>query len=78
MNGKFTDDKERMSYALGLNMGDYLHRIPFEINTDAVLAGVTDAIAGKPGLSPEEYAAEMQRLQEKMKEAGRQESRRLA
>lgn len=45
MNGKFTDDKERMSYALGLNMGDYLHRIPFEINTDAVLAGVTDASA---------------------------------
>ncbi len=78
MSEKFADAQERMSYALGLNMGDYLHHIPFEINTAAVLAGVSDAIAQAPKLTPDEYAAEMQSLQSKMKEAGRQESRRLA
>lgn len=75
---QFADETDRMSYAMGMNMGEYLTRTPLALNRSAVLDGIRDFLAKSPKLSQEEYVETMQRLQARMQQAGREEVERLA
>src|SRR5436309_2364284 len=50
----FKDQKDKVSYSLGLNIGFNLGRQNVPINPDALVAGIKDAIAGKPQLTPDQ------------------------
>lgn len=78
MSDQFKNEIDRMSYAMGMNMGEYLTRTPLEINLDAAREGIADFISKAPKLSQEEYVAMMQLLQQKMQEAGRRQTEQLA
>ena len=45
-----TDQKERTSYALGINFGSNLKSQGVEVNLDTVRKGIEDALAGNPQL----------------------------
>lgn len=49
-DAKFTDPKERTSYALGINFGTNLKAQGVEVNLDTVRQGIEDALTGKPQL----------------------------
>ena len=78
MTGKFASEQDEMSYAMGMNMAEYLKRNPLPVNPDVALEGIRDYLTGKPRLTPEEYVRNMQALQQRMQDAGRAEIKRLA
>src|SRR5947209_12722758 len=55
----FKDQKDKVSYSLGLNIGFNLGRQNVPINPDALVAGIKDAIAGKPQLTPDQIKETM-------------------
>src|SRR2546423_1094655 len=57
------DQKEKASYALGMNMGDFLRRQAVEIDTNILLQGLKDAMAGKTLLTEEEARGVPMQLQ---------------
>jgi len=75
---QFTSELDKMSYAMGMNMGEYLTRTPLEINLEAAQQGIADFIAKSPKLAQEEYIAMMQLLQQKMQEAAQGQVEALA
>ena len=68
------DQKDKVSYSIGLNIGSNLGRQNVEINAEALTAGVKDAIAGKPQLTQDQIkevmAAFEKDMQQKQKVAG--------
>src|SRR5216117_1515493 len=68
------DQKDKISYSIGLNIGSNLARQNVEINADALTAGVKDAIAGKPQLTQDQVKEVMttfeKDMQAKQKAAG--------
>ena len=68
------DQKDKVSYSIGLNIGSNLVRQNVEINPEALVAGVKDGIAGKPQLTQDQVKEIMTALekdmQEKQKAAG--------
>src|SRR5437773_5678509 len=68
------DQKDKVSYSLGLNIGFNLSRQNVEINPDMVTAGIKDAVAGKPQLSTDQVKEVMatfeKDMQQKQKAAG--------
>ena len=74
----FSDELEKLSYAMGMNMGEYLSHTPVEINREAALAGMRDFFAGSARLSAEEYAAAMQTLRSRMQQAAQGQAEQLA
>ena len=49
MSNKFDTVEQKVSYGIGGQMGDQLKQSPFkDIQLDAFVAGITDAIKGKP------------------------------
>jgi FKBP-type peptidyl-prolyl cis-trans isomerase FklB len=46
--------QDKLGYAIGLNIGASLKGQGFEVTTEAISKGISDAFAGKPGLSQEE------------------------
>jgi FKBP-type peptidyl-prolyl cis-trans isomerase FklB len=53
-DAKFSDPKERTSYALGVNFGTNLKNQGVDVNLDTVRKGIEDAIGGKPQLDENE------------------------
>ena len=53
-DAKFSDPKERTSYALGVNFGSNLKTQGVEVNLDTLRKGIEDAIAGNPQLNETE------------------------
>lgn len=78
MSTTFADDTARLSYALGLNMAEYLTGIPLPIDEKTVLEGISEGLARHPRMTPEEYAETMQKLQHMMQEASKQAKERLS
>lgn len=78
MSRKFKNDTEKMSYAMGLNVAEYIVHTPVELNPQLVLEGLGDALAGKPAIPSEEYASAMRMLHTKIQEAARQKEKDLA
>ena len=60
---------DRTSYALGLDVGLSLGRLPLELNVEAFIQGFRDITSGqKPQLSREEFAKIMETFQEQLRE----------
>lgn len=60
-------DKDKISYALGINMGNHFKRDSIEVNTDMLMKGFKDALSGtKPLLTDEEMTSVMTAFQQEM------------
>ncbi|MBQ9337234.1 MAG: FKBP-type peptidyl-prolyl cis-trans isomerase [Lentisphaeria bacterium] len=78
MSRQFKNDTEKMSYAMGLNVAEYIVHTPVELTPELVLEGLRDALAGKPAIPSEEYASSMRMLHTKIQEAARQKEKEQA
>jgi len=75
---KFAKESDAMAYAMGMNIGEYVANLAVDLNPGVIAAGLSDALAGKPELSPEEYRDAMAKLQSRMKSAGEKEVAELS
>jgi len=68
------DQKDKVSYSIGMNIGLNLSRQKVDINPDVLVAGIRDAIAGKPQLTQDQVKDVMQQfekdMEQKQKDAG--------
>ncbi|MBO5724187.1 MAG: FKBP-type peptidyl-prolyl cis-trans isomerase [Lentisphaeria bacterium] len=78
MSKTFANETDKMSYAMGINVADYVAHTPIDMNPAMVLEGLQDALAGNPGLTPEEYAEAMQMLQKKIQEGANAKAQEVA
>jgi len=62
------DQKDRVRYSIGLNIGSNLGRQNVQINPDALAAGIKDAIAGKPQLTQDQVKETMAAFEKDMME----------
>jgi FKBP-type peptidyl-prolyl cis-trans isomerase FklB len=62
-----TTDKDKLSYAIGMNIGTTLHRQSLDIDPKVMARGIADTLAGGTTLLTDEQAkAVLEQLQEKM------------
>lgn len=60
-------DKDKISYALGLNMGNRFKKDAIDINADVLMKGFKDAVSGaKPLLTEDEMASVLSAFQQEM------------
>jgi FKBP-type peptidyl-prolyl cis-trans isomerase FklB len=68
------DQKDKVSYSIGMQIGFNLGRQKVDINPDILAAGIKDSLAGKPQLTPEqvkEVMAQFEKdMEQKQKELG--------
>jgi FKBP-type peptidyl-prolyl cis-trans isomerase FklB len=68
------DQRDKVSYSIGLNLGFNLSRQKVDINPDILAAGIKDAIAGKPQLTTDQMKEVMTQFEKdmeaKQKQAG--------
>jgi FKBP-type peptidyl-prolyl cis-trans isomerase FklB len=55
-NPNFKSDKERQSYAVGMNIGESLHRQPVDLDSTSLIQGLKDSMAGGKTLMTDEEA----------------------
>jgi FKBP-type peptidyl-prolyl cis-trans isomerase FklB len=69
------DQKEKFSYAVGLNIGMNFKRQNVEVNPDLVLSGIKDGVFGKPQMTMDQIRETMvafeKDMQQKQTEAGK-------
>jgi len=66
----FTSPRQKTSYALGMDIVATLQRDAVDVDTKALAAGMADALAGKPGLTPDQVKAVMADLSKYMAAKG--------
>src|SRR6266496_3299 len=68
------DQKDKVSYSIGMQIGFNLGRQKVEVNPDILAAGIKDAISGKPQLTPDQVKDIMAQfekdMEQKQKEVG--------
>ncbi|HVD96150.1 MAG TPA: FKBP-type peptidyl-prolyl cis-trans isomerase [Candidatus Limnocylindria bacterium] len=68
------DQKDKVSYSIGMNIGFNLSRQKVDINPELLAAGIKDAIAGKPQLTQDQVKDIMAQfekdMEQKQKQAG--------
>ena len=68
------DQKDKVSYSIGMNIGFNLSRQKVDINPDILAAGIRDALAGKPQLTTDQVKDVMAQfekdMEQKQKQAG--------
>lgn len=69
MDSRFKDERAQLSYALGINIAEYLRGMPMEPDIELVIEGLRDIFARAPKMSQEEYNCAMHLCQEKMRAA---------
>jgi FKBP-type peptidyl-prolyl cis-trans isomerase FklB len=73
-SAQLKDQKDKVSYSIGMQIGFNLSRQKVEVNPDVLAAGIKDAIAGKPQLTPDQVKEIMatfeKDMEQKQKEAG--------
>ena len=73
-SAQLKDQKDKVSYSIGVQIGFNLSRQKGDVNSDALAAGIKDAVAGKPQLTPEQIKEVMatfeKDMEQKQKEAG--------
>src|ERR1700733_14076376 len=69
-----TNQREQISYAMGMSIATKLKQQGVDIDMKALVAGLTDAQAGTPALTPEEQKATMKAMQSDIK--ARREAKR--
>ena len=62
-----TNPKQKTSYALGVNIGSSLKNQDLDIDSKALVAGVADALNGKPALTKEEVHSTLLKLQQDLR-----------
>jgi FKBP-type peptidyl-prolyl cis-trans isomerase FklB len=62
------DQKDKVSYSIGLNIGTNLSRQNVEINPEALSAGIKDGIAGKPQLTQDQIKEVMTAFEKDMQQ----------
>src|SRR5260370_121666 len=62
------DQKDKVSYSIGLNIGSNLSKQNIPINPDALATGIKDAIAGKPQLTPDQVKETMAAFEKDMEQ----------
>jgi FKBP-type peptidyl-prolyl cis-trans isomerase FklB len=55
-NPNFKSDKERQSYAVGMNIGESLHRQPVDLDSAALMQGLKDSMGGGKTLMTDDEA----------------------
>jgi FKBP-type peptidyl-prolyl cis-trans isomerase FklB len=68
------DQKDKVSYSIGMQIGFNLSRQKVDINPDVLAAGIKDSLAGKPQLNPDQVKEVMatfeKDMEQKQKESG--------
>src|SRR5207248_9884178 len=71
------DQRDKVSYSIGMNIGFNLSKQKVDINPDILAAGIKDSIAGKPLLTQDQVKDVMAQfekdMEQKQKQAGRSE-----
>jgi FKBP-type peptidyl-prolyl cis-trans isomerase FklB len=63
----FTDDKDKVSYSLGVDIGRTLQRLQLDLNQNALSQGITDVLGNKPmAMNDQELQQTLQAFQQKM------------
>ena len=62
------DQKEKVSYAIGMNIGLNLSRQKVDINPDVLAAGIKDALGGKPQLTQDQVKDIMTQFEKDMEQ----------
>src|ERR1051325_8307030 len=66
------DTKDKVSYSIGMQIGFNLGRQKVNINPDVLAAGIKDAIAGKPQLTPDQVKDIMAQFEKDMDQKQKQ------
>lgn len=74
----FKNELETMSYAIGVNMAEYIKSMPLELDGSLVIRGMQEMLAGASAMQPDEYRAAMELCQKKMQEAGNAQMAKIA
>jgi len=69
------DQKAKVSYSLGMNMGNYLKRAGFEVDMDVLAGAMKDVLAGKELKLTEQQAREVMMAYQKELSVKREEER---
>ncbi len=70
MGKDLTTEDQKISYALGMDIGASFKKLPIDIDLEATIDGITDiSNSAKLKLEQKEFVELMQKLQTKMKEA---------
>lgn len=72
------DQKDKVSYSIGLNVGFNLSKQKIVVNPDAVSAGIKDALAGKPQMTEAEVKDTMTAFEKDMMEKQKAEGEKNA
>ena len=74
------DQKDKVSYSIGMQIGFNLGRQKVDINPDILAAGIKDAICGKPQLTTDQVKDIMaqfeKEMEQKQKQLGKKQDRR--
>jgi FKBP-type peptidyl-prolyl cis-trans isomerase FklB len=63
----FKDDKDKISYSLGVDIGRTLQRLQLDLNQSALSQGITDVLGNKPmAMNDQELQQTLQAFQQKM------------
>jgi FKBP-type peptidyl-prolyl cis-trans isomerase FklB len=62
------DQKDKVSYSIGMNIGANLSRQKVDINPDLLAAGIKDSIAGKTQLTQDQVKEVMQQFEKDMEQ----------
>ncbi len=62
------DQKDKVSYSIGMQIGFNLGRQKVDVNPDILAAGIKDAIAGKPQLTPDQVKDIMAQFEKEMEQ----------
>src|SRR5215216_981322 len=63
---QFKDQKDKVSYSIGMQIGFNLGRQKVDINPDILAAGIRDAVAGKPQLTTDQVKEIMAQFEKDM------------
>jgi FKBP-type peptidyl-prolyl cis-trans isomerase FklB len=78
-NPNFKSDIERQSYAVGMNVGQSIHRQPVELDTNALIQGLKDSISGgKTLLTDDEVRAAMTELGQQVRTKQEEKAKQAA
>lgn len=79
MSIEFKTEADKISYALGMNIGESLVQLPVELNPDILAQAIKDLLAGnQPALPENEYVAVMKAFQAQMQSAEQEASKGIA
>ena len=66
------DQKDKVSYSIGMQIGFNLGRQKVDINPDILAAGIKDSLAGKPQLTPDQVKDIMAQFEKDMEQKQKQ------